>query len=135
MQISTDVFEGIIGHPNVNFDTDGTRRLSSRVAVSKRATLSPTGSTDRIPMTIVDVSVGGVGFIYSTPLTPGEEFILRVTGRSGNSLVVECTVRWCKTTCSGRCRIGAEFMRLIDEENELEQLDRMCAAGSTSPHR
>ena len=120
MKISHDVLEGIIGHPVGSSDERGESRLSRRVAVSKRATVCHRGSAVEIPITILDVSSGGVGFIYSSPLCPGEQFVLRLTGRDGDGVVVECAVRWHMKTGSGRCRIGSEFIQVMDYDEQLQ---------------
>jgi hypothetical protein len=89
-------------------------RAGSLGGLSKRETLCHRRSAVEIPITIVDVSSGGAGFIYSSPLVPGEQFVLRITGREGDGVVVECAVRWQMKTGSGRCRIGSEFIRVMD---------------------
>jgi hypothetical protein len=120
MKISKDILEGIIGHSVITPDAQDQNRLSRRILVSKRATLAHAGSAVRIPITIVDVAAGGAGFIYLSPLVPGEQFILRVTGRDGNHLTAHCIVRWFMKTCTGRFRIGSEFIRRIDDMRELQ---------------
>ena len=120
MKISSNILAGIIGRQNLNFDKDGTRRFANRVVVSKRATLCRAGSVVRIPITIVDLSNGGVGFINSTQPASGDKIVLRVTDQTGVRLAIECIVRWCKTTGSGRCRVGAEFLTLVEDEEELQ---------------
>jgi PilZ domain len=127
MRVSADVIEEIIGHRVGSLCEQGNNRRSCRIAVSKRATLTHIGSAIQIPITVVNVSAGGVGFIYSSPLVPGELFTLRITGQDGDGVTVECSVRWHMKTGSGRCRIGAEFIRLIDEETNLQPSEAGCA--------
>jgi PilZ domain-containing protein len=122
MTISTCVFTGIIGHPGIGYEHYDARRLAVRVAVSKRATLSRRGSNGRIPLTIVNVSTNGAGFMYLTPLTAGSQLTLRVTGRTGDHLTIQCIVVWCKKTGSGRFRIGAEFLRLLDQNEDPQTI-------------
>jgi hypothetical protein len=118
MKISTNVFAGIIGHLGVGSEPYDTRRLAERFAVSKRATLSRRGSAVRIPLTIVNLSASGAGFMYLTPVISGSQFTLRVVGRTGDQLVIQCMAVWCKKTGSRRFRIGAEFLRLLDQSEE-----------------
>jgi hypothetical protein len=124
MMIAMDAFEGIVGHAVLVADDPGTNRFSPRVKVSKRARMSY-GSNVTVAVTIIDVSEGGVGFIFLSLLLPDEQFILRVTGRDGDRVGVHCLVRWCQRTGSGRFRIGAEFLRLIDYVPQ--SLEILCA--------
>jgi hypothetical protein len=118
MNIANHVLEGIIGHSVVGPNDTGRNRQARRVAVSKRATLSHTGSAVHIPITIIDIAAGGVGFIYLSPLVPGERFILRVNRRNGQPIIAHCMVRWFMKTGNGKYRIGSEFLCLVDEKAE-----------------
>jgi hypothetical protein len=122
MKISNDVFEGIIGHPTATADAKDKNRRTHRIAVSKRATFCHAGSAVRVPITIIDFSLGGVRFIHLSPLLPSEQFILHIAGRDGDQVTVHCLVRWCTKTSSGRFRVGSEFLRLIDNEEALQPL-------------
>jgi hypothetical protein len=126
MRISTYAFESIIGHSATAQNEPGRNRSSRRVAVSKRTTLAHAGSTQQVPVTIIDVSLGGSSFICLSPLVPDEQFILRITGRDGKRVTVHCLVRWCSRTGSGRFRIGAEFLNL-EEDDVLRPLEMGCA--------
>jgi PilZ domain-containing protein len=126
MKISTNVFAGIIGHPGVGYEHYDARQRAVRIAVSKRATLCQKGLV-RIPLTIVNFSSSGAGFMYLTPLLAGNQFILRATGRTGDHVTIQCIVVWYKKTGSGRFRIGAQFLRLLDQNEEPQPFEMMPA--------
>ncbi len=130
MKISAEVLEGIIGRSDLNFDQDGTRRFSTRVPASKRGTLSRSGSTVQIPITIADLSTGGVGILFPTRMNSGEKFVLRTTGPTGTRLCVECVVRWCQENANGRHRVGAEFLTLVEDEVELQAVGSVDVGSS-----
>jgi len=132
MQISAELVEGIIGQSNVSFDQGGTRRQSYRAPVCRQATLSQRGLMVRVPVTVVDISLGGIGFLHSTALGSGESYLVRIAGQNGDRLAVECVVRWCKPAGSDQYRIGAEFVKLIDDEEELEPAGRTGKTGFSS---
>jgi hypothetical protein len=122
MKLSTDILTRIIGRADVNFDQDGTRRFASRVSVTKRATVCRLGSKVPIPVTIVDLSIGGVGLLNITCPAPGDQFILNLCSQTGERISVQCVVRWAMEIANSRYRVGAEFVSLVDADDSQQPM-------------
>jgi hypothetical protein len=113
MKLSSVILLGISGR--LTHDSDGVTIDS--LGVSKRAIMSRLGSTVLIPVTIVSVTAGSFGIINLAAMHQGEQFNLRVSGRSGNRHTVRCLVIGCTKTASKRFRIDAEMLHSM-EDNE-----------------
>jgi hypothetical protein len=132
MQFSNEFFQNIVGHSAFALDEHESKRLSHRIGIAKRATLAPGGSTPQVPATVIDLSLGGVGFICLLPCVPAEEFTLRIVGRQGQRIAVQCRVCWCSKSGSGRFQVGAEFLKLVEQSVIQPSEAEFTEAGFTS---
>ena len=67
------------------------------------------------PVTLMlqDFSVTGLGALHTRPMTPGDEFLLRLPRGNGRPVSVICSVAHCRPLEGAMFRIGAEFIRLL----------------------
>lgn len=70
------------------------------------------------PATLVDLSMRGVGLEMCESIHAGDQFALRLKGRDGSTLWIQCQgVRW-SVLDGARFSVGATFTRILNPATE-----------------
>jgi c-di-GMP-binding flagellar brake protein YcgR len=91
------------------------RRLRARGAAAFRPAEKPLATG--IPITLVDISHGGVGFIVARQLTVGQQLIIDMQSPIGSARPVslEAEVRWTLPAGKpGQVRVGCAWMHRLE---------------------
>jgi hypothetical protein len=120
MKISIDILSQIIGQSDPHFEPDGTRRSTNRIPINKRAALCRAGSKVRTPITLTDLGNAGIGFFYAARPANSERIVLHFADASNEPVAIDCMVCWTKDPVNGRCRVGVEFLSVLEKTPELQ---------------
>src|SRR5439155_25059205 len=112
--LSAETFEQIIGSVKTDKQTGDERRRSVRVGVRGNVTIyllrESDSGLDAAQATVRDISSGGIGLIYNSPLRVGRRFLIRLPRTDDQPLQLVCIVRQCRAVSGGVHLIGAEFV-------------------------
>jgi hypothetical protein len=61
-----------------------------------------------------DVSFKGLGLLQSTKATRGSQFVITLPRRGGESMLMLCTVMYCRELADGIYNVGASFIRTFE---------------------
>lgn len=118
MKLSLKTFLDILGaEQNRPGASHGRRRATRRkdCHLRSRAYRSTFGGRGcLVPITIVDISLEGIGVVTSEIISKGHEFIALLPTRNEQAFWVRCRSVWAKPQGKDY-RIGAEFLRVCEE--------------------
>lgn len=120
MELTAEQFEQITGLTSQPPIYDGVeRRKHPRVAFGSRARiypLVPAVCPDGRSVLVRDISLGGIGLLFSDALTIGDEFIIQLPTQRGEPLVIHCIAQRCDSGGSfgKQFVIGATFEQVLD---------------------
>lgn len=120
MELTVEQFELITGLTHQPPIYDGVeKRKHPRVAFGSRARmypLVPAVCPDGRSVLVRDISLSGVGLLFSDALAIGDEIILKLPAQRGEPLVVHCMVQRCETGGSHGKQfvIGVTFEQVLD---------------------
>ena len=120
MELTAEQFEQITGLTHEAPIYDGVeKRRHPRVTFGSRARiypLIPAICPNGRSVLVRDISLGGVGLLFSDPLAVGDEFYIQLPTLHGETLVIHCMTQHCETGGSHGKQfvIGAAFEQVLD---------------------
>ena len=122
MELTAESFRQIVETFNPTGGQQGPQeqRRGPRVRVDAQATLLPFTERfglDPLPVSVRDVSAGGVGFLHNRPLPLGEHFGLLLPETTGRPIVILCTITYYQPLAQDLFAIGASFARVLRQGN------------------
>jgi hypothetical protein len=122
VQLSHNLFAEITGIAAGGLgssDWQNERRLHRRVPFDQRARIFPLmeGVAENGAAVLVrDISVIGVGFLYSEAVGVGDEFIIRLPTTTDQPIDIQCAARRCEMsgTCGSQFAVGASFELVLN---------------------
>lgn len=120
MELTAEQFElitGLTSQPPIYDGVD--KRRHPRVAFGSRARIFPMVPIicpEGRSVLVRDISVAGIGLLFSDPLAIGDEIILQLPAQRGEPLVVHCMVQRCDIGGSHGKQfvIGATYEQVLD---------------------
>jgi hypothetical protein len=117
VQLSQNLFAEITGvslAAPCGVEAQNERRQHRRVPFDQRARIFPLmeGVGENGGAVLVrDISVAGIGFLYSEPISVGDEFVLRLPTTTDQTIDIQCAARRCELggTCGSQFAVGATF--------------------------
>ena len=116
MELSTDQLTEVLKSASPEGYRDVDHNLRRAVRVNLRATISMATCVDgrrQTPtlVTVRDISVRGIGFLFDTQLAAGQQLVAYLSSGTSKPLNMLCGVVHCKRTSDNNMySIGAEFI-------------------------
>jgi hypothetical protein len=100
--------------------TSDSRRAPRNSRVRDIVIYDDTETTHGQPARLADVSTFGLGFVQSTPMTLGQQFVLRLEMEEGRLMPLLFRVAYCRAMGPTAFRIGAALVRVINGNESFE---------------
>jgi len=100
------------------------RRRTDRVDLQAQIRITPLVSGQKLtPRDVIacDFSARGLAFMADNLIPPGEQFITRLSRRSGGQVDLHCTVAHCQAVTDKLFRVGVEFTNAVPAHPGDEQ--------------
>jgi hypothetical protein len=119
LKLSGEQFQEIISHlVSDDQDVQQDKRREPRVGISQQGVVSPWtvdgNNTRQTPITIRDLSRGGICILSPLPMQRGERFVLRMLRMQQTMLLAHYEVRYAKQLTKRLYSIGAKLVNLTD---------------------
>ena len=131
MEISNELLAELTGcYPADSGErAEDERRKHPRISLGSRARVLPlfeAAGQEGEAVLLRDISLEGIGFLYSKPMAVGDEFIIRLLTQAGRPVHIHSIVQRCWTGGSGETQfvIGATFELII--EAPVAQAESAC---------
>jgi hypothetical protein len=82
------------------------------------ARIMPNGRSDSAACPIQNVSLSGIAFEYDSPLKIGSLGTICYKAKSGQPIIIGCTIKQCRDMGGGRFSIGVHFDRKLSSEDD-----------------
>ena len=114
-----------IDHVNAGGRRD--RRTSRRVAIKRDCKVILIGQSHlpEVPVTLHDMSIGGVGMFSKRPIPPGTPIVLPLHVAGDASKLLLCDVKTCRYSHGGLYFVGAEFVQSYPDAQREGKVPRM----------